>query len=78
MPVQPVALDEFPKLIGERPHSVMFLLPGNVGSDLRHIGFGYRKGAVASPPRKLTWQNIVGIDPVGRISFQKLNQLLDG
>jgi len=34
LPPQAMALHEFPKLTGERPHPKMFLLPGNVGSNL--------------------------------------------
>jgi len=73
-----MALNEFPKFIGERPHPVMFLLPSNVGSYLCDIGFRHRKGTIASSPRKFTRQNIVCVDPVGRISLHELDQLLDG
>jgi hypothetical protein len=73
-----MALNEFPKFIGERAHPVMFLLPSNVGSNLYDIGFGDRKSAVASSPRKFPRQNVVCIHPVGRTSLQELNQFLDG
>ena len=35
-----MALDEFPKLLGKRPHPVMFLLPGDVGNNLCNVRFG--------------------------------------
>ena len=73
-----MALDEFPKLIGERAHPMMFLLPGNVRSNLFDVGFRDRKDAVASSPRKFSRQNVVRVDPVGRTSLQQLDQLLDG
>ena len=34
LPVQTMPLNEFPKLIGERAHPMMFLLSGNVGTNL--------------------------------------------
>ena len=34
-----MALDEFPKFIGEGAHPMMLLLPGNVGGNLCDIGF---------------------------------------
>ena len=39
LPAQAMALNEFPKLIGERAHPMMFLLSGNVGTDLCDVGF---------------------------------------
>jgi hypothetical protein len=39
LPAQAMALNEFPKLIGERAHPMMFLLSGNVGTNLCDVGF---------------------------------------
>jgi len=39
LPVQTMPLNEFPKLIGERAHPMMFLLSGNVGTNLCDVGF---------------------------------------
>jgi hypothetical protein len=39
LPAQATALNEFPKLIGERAHPMMFLLSGNVGTNLCDVGF---------------------------------------
>jgi hypothetical protein len=39
LPVQTLPLNEFPKLIGERAHPMMFLLSGNVGTNLCDVGF---------------------------------------
>jgi hypothetical protein len=72
-----MALDEFPKLIGESAHPVVFLLPGNLGTNLYDIRLRHGKGAVASAPGKFPRQNAVGVHTVGGTALQKLDQFLD-
>ena len=55
--IDPVPVQKRPVFFLEGPLAVMFRLIGNVGANLRYIGFAHRKGTVACL-RGGTWKTM--------------------
>ena len=56
----------------------MLLSIRDVSRNLVQIRFRYGERAVTSAPGEFSSHNVIGINPVGRASFQKLDQFLYG
>ena len=72
-----MSIKELFEFVSESTRTVMFLLAGDVCTDMADIGFRDRERTVASSPREFFRENIVCVDPVGGASLQELHQFLD-
>ena len=59
-----MSIKELLELVTESAHTMMFLLAGNVSTDMTNIGFRDRERTVASSLCEFSRQNIVCVDPV--------------